>query len=151
MEAKRILRPSDQLRGILVIEDNPADARLIEEAFKKNTQLRVLTVVETASQALAFLKRESPYTTALRPTLILLDWYIPGSGQAVLEQVRADPELRRIPVIVLTGATEPGDLEAMYTLQVNSCIRKSADVEKFFEAMDMLARYWCTVVRLPSH
>jgi CheY-like chemotaxis protein len=137
--------------SILLVEDDPDDVRLTELALADAPVPTRLSVVEDGSQALQFLRRETPYERAPRPDLILLDLNLPRlDGREVLKIVKEDPELRMIPVVVLTTSSDQADVEASYRHFANSFITKPIDFEEFLRAVRTMEDYWLSVVRLPD-
>jgi len=139
--------------NILLIEDDEGDIRLAKEALKEGKILNRLFIVEDGVEALDFLYRRGKYadpSKSPRPGLILLDLNLPKmNGLDVLRSIKSDPELRRIPVIILTTSKEEEDIIKSYDLDANSYITKPVDHEKFIEAVHSLRHYWLTVVTLP--
>ena len=136
---------------ILLVEDNPGDIRLTEEAFKDGRIANTLHVVEDGVAALDFLFQRNSYADAPRPGLVLLDLNLPRkNGDEVLEELHADPEIRRIPVIVLTSSESEKDVVKSYELCANGFLTKPVDPEAFIDAIRSLERYWLSVVRLPD-
>lgn len=140
----------NSLIQVLLIEDNPDDARLTREALK-DAKLRInLHVAHTGEQALAFLGRERDYHDAPRPDLILLDLNLPGlSGQEVLAEIKQSETLRTIPVAVLTSSSCDRDVALSYRLQANCYIVKPLDFDAFTEVIQQIEQFWFTVVKLP--
>jgi chemotaxis family two-component system response regulator Rcp1 len=139
------------LVGVLVVDNNIADARLIQEAFKKSEQLRVLTIVENTRKALAFLRQESLYTETQKPALILLDWHLPAGDTAeFLKAVKMDSLLQVIPVIIFSGLLDKESINEAYHLGASSYIFKPASLEGFFSVLKAVEEYWCRVVILPQ-
>ena len=135
---------------ILLVEDNPADVRLTQEALREGKLRNSLTVAETGETALAMLRRRSPYTDCPRPDLILLDLNLPGrSGREVLAEIKADPDLKRIPVVILTTSKAEGDVVKSYNLHANAYITKPVDLDKFMQVVRSIESFWLTVVVLP--
>jgi len=135
---------------ILLVEDNPADVRLTEEALRESGRPLHLSVAPDGVEALAFLRREGRYAAAPRPDLVLLDLNLPRKGgREVLAEVKADPALRAIPVVVLTTSQAPGDVHAAYDLRANCYLTKAGDVDQFFDAMAQLDRFWLGTAQLP--
>ena len=133
-----------------MIEDNPGDARLAEEGLKEAKVHNNLTTVVDGEQALAFLQRRPPYDQSPRPDLILLDLNLPRlDGREVLSQIKHDPHLRRIPVVVLTTSEADEDIVAAYDLNVNCYVTKPVDFELFVKVIRSIEDFWLTVVRLP--
>lgn len=136
---------------ILLVEDNPADARLTREVFEGGRLSTHLNVVADGEQALAFLRREGAYAEAPRPKLVLLDLNLPRKdGREVLEELKSDPLLSRIPVIVLTTSAAETDILHSYRLQANCFITKPLDLDEYFSVVRAIEDFWLTTVRLPS-
>ena len=135
---------------VLLIEDNPSDARLAQEALK-DAKLKIdLHIVSTGEDGLAFLQREEHYNDVPRPDLILLDLNLPGlSGQEVLALIKQQPALRTIPVAVLTSSSHDQDVLQSYELQASCYIVKPIDFEAFITVVQQIERFWFTVVKLP--
>ena len=137
---------------ILLVEDNPGDVRLTQEAFKEGKVSNNLNVVGDGVEALKFLRREDGYGTAPRPDIVLLDLNLPKmGGREVLEKVKADPELKRIPVVILTTSKAEEDVFKTYSSHANCYITKPVDFERFIEVVKMIEGFWLTVVRLPAN
>ena len=135
---------------ILLVEDNPADARLTKEALKGSTVSNNLVVLGDGEQALAFLRREGEHADARRPDLILLDLNLPRKdGREVLAKVKADPDLRRIPVVVLTTSAGEEDVLRAYNLQAACYITKPVDLDQFTNVVRAIEDFWMTIVKLP--
>ena len=135
---------------ILLVEDNPADVRLTREALKESEVRNNLVVVADGEQALAFLRREGEYADARRPDLILLDLNLPRKdGREVLADVKADPDLRRIPVVVLTTSAGEEDVLSAYDLQAACYITKPVDLDQFINVVRSIEEFWMTTVKLP--
>ena len=140
-----------RLINILLVEDNPADVRLTQEALKEaaNATAR-LHVAGDGAAALRFLHREGEHASAPRPDLMLLDLNLPGvDGRQVLAHVKGDPNLRRIPVVVLTTSPSEDDILHAYDQHVNSYIRKPVDLDHFLEVLKAIDDYWLGAVALP--
>lgn len=136
---------------ILLVEDNPGDVRLTQEAFKEAKLRNALQVCTDGEQALAYLRREGEHAAATRPDLILLDLNLPKvDGREVLEAIKADPALRHIPVVVLTTSSADEDVLRVYELAGNCYITKPVDFESFIAVIRSIEDFWLTVVRLPS-
>jgi len=135
---------------ILLVEDNPADVELTQEAFKEGKLCNKLHVVWDGVQALAFLRKESGYADTPRPDLILLDLDLPKKdGREVLAEVKADPDLKCIPVIILTTSQEEQDVLVSYNDHANCYINKPVDLEQFLQVVTQIEEFWLTVVKLP--
>jgi two-component system, chemotaxis family, response regulator Rcp1 len=136
---------------ILLVEDNPGDARLTVEVFKYNKMPKILTVVEDGDEALAFLRQEGKYVDALRPDLILLDLNLPKKdGRQVLAAIKSDTNLRRIPVVVLTTTRDQEDITRVYDLNANCFLTKPVDFEEFTKLVEAIENFWLTMVELPK-
>lgn len=136
---------------ILLIEDNPADVRLTLEAFKEGKVNNTLHVVGNGEDAIAFLKQEGKYNNAPRPDIILLDLNLPKKdGREVLEEIKSEPLLKRIPVIILTTSKAEEDILRTYNLHANCYINKPVDVDEFITIAKSIENYWLTIVKLPS-
>ena len=136
---------------ILLIEDNPADVRLTLEAFKEGKVNNTLHVVGNGEDAIAFLKQEGKYNNAPRPDIILLDLNLPKKdGREVLEEIKSEPLLKRIPVIILTTSKAEEDILRTYNLHANCYINKPVDVDEFITIAKSIENYWLAIVKLPS-
>lgn len=135
---------------ILLVEDNPGDVRLTTEALKDSKMHNNLSVVEDGVEALAFLRREGKYADAPRPDIILLDLNLPRkSGREVLEEIKQDDELKRIPVVVLTTSQDEHDILATYNLHANCYITKPVDLSRFITIVKNIENFWFSIVKLP--
>jgi len=140
------------LRPILLAEDNPNDVELILTAFKEANFLNEIQVTHDGEQALDFLYRRGPHAgrTGPQPAVILLDLKMPKvDGREVLRQVRADPQLRHIPVVILTSSREESDLIASYRLGVNAFVVKPVDFQEFISAVGKLGFFWALLNEPP--
>jgi CheY-like chemotaxis protein len=137
---------------ILLVEDNPGDTRLTIEALKESKINNTLNTVEDGDQALKYLRQESPYDKARRPDLILLDLDLPNmSGRELLEIVKNDKELRRIPIVILTISESDADVLQSYDMQANAYVRKPIDLDQFVRVVQSIEDFWFTVVKYPGH
>ncbi|GAB7018459.1 response regulator [Halostagnicola sp. A-GB9-2] len=135
---------------ILLVEDNPGDIRLTKEAFKRGRIENDLHVVSDGADALEFLSQEGEYADAPRPDLILLDLNLPRmNGDEVLEELQDDPNLQRIPVIVLTSSQAEEDVITSYDLSANAYLTKPVDPDAFIETVRTFEKFWFSMVRLP--
>jgi two-component system response regulator len=135
---------------ILLVEDNPGDVRLTQEALRDSKLHNRLSVVEDGVEALAFLRREGHYNDSPRPDIILLDLNLPRkSGREVLEEIKQDEVLKRIPVVVLTTSEDERDVMASYNLHANCYITKPVDLSQFITIVRNIKEFWFTIVRLP--
>lgn len=140
----------DTLVEILMVEDNPADVRLTREAFKDAKVLNNMSVVGDGEEALLFLRRQGNYSDAPRPDLILLDLNLPKKdGREVLAEIKSDPLLKRIPVVVLTTSEDEKDVLKAYDLHVNAYITKPVNLDQFMKVVEAVEDFWLTVVKLP--
>ena len=136
---------------ILLVEDNAADVRLTEEALREGKVRNNLHVARDGMEALEFLRRQGKYAKATRPDLILLDLNLPRrDGREVLAEIKDDPELKMIPVVVLTTSSAEADILKSYKLHANCYITKPVDLEQFVSVVKSIDDFWLTVVRLPS-
>lgn len=135
---------------ILLVEDSPSDAQLAIEALQSAKIANRLSHVEDGVEALEFLRREGKYRQAPRPDLILLDLNLPRKdGREVLEELKDDPQLKRIPVVVLTTSRAEQDVLRSYALHANCYITKPVDFEKFLEVVRSIESFWLFIVTLP--
>ena len=138
-------------RIIFLVEDNKADVRLIQEAFKNSSLSHEMLNVRDGIEAMAFLNREGEYHTAPRPDLILLDLNLPKKdGREVLAEIKTDSKLKRIPVIVLTTSQNEDDIFQSYDLHVNCYITKSRNISQLFKIVKRIEDFWLETVTLPS-
>lgn len=136
---------------IFLVEDNKADIRLIQEALKDSSVSHQVVTVRNGMDAIAYLRREGEYTEALRPDLILLDLNLPKKdGREVLAEIKADPNLKRIPVVVLTTSRNEEDIFHSYELHVNCYITKSRNLNELFKIVKGIEDFWLATVTLPS-
>jgi two-component system, chemotaxis family, response regulator Rcp1 len=135
---------------ILLVEDNPGDVRLTREALKDAKVRNNLHVVDDGVKALAFLRRAPGYESAVRPDLILLDLNLPRmSGREVLQEIKSDPRLLQIPVVILTSSAAEQDIAKAYELHANCFITKPVDLDQFISVVRSLEDFWLTIVKLP--
>ena len=135
---------------ILLVEDNPGDVRLTQEALKEGKVLNNMSVAGDGLEAMAFLRREGKYADAPRPDLILLDLNLPKKdGHEVLAEIKQDPNLKRIPVVVLTVSQEDRDILKSYDLRANCYITKPVDLQSFIKVANSIEDFWLTIVKLP--
>ncbi len=140
-------RPSN----ILLVEDNEPDVVLTREGFKEARVPNDLYVVEDGVEAIEFLRRKDKYAAMPRPDLILLDLNLPRKdGRAVLEEIKSDPALTTIPVVVLTTSMDERDVMRAYASHANCYITKPFDFTQFMNVVRMIEDFWLTVVRLPG-
>ncbi|WP_096621049.1 response regulator [Calothrix sp. NIES-3974] len=133
-----------------MVEDNKADIRLILEALKHSSLPHEVVTVRDGMDAMAYLRREGEYENAPRPDLILLDLNLPKKdGREVLAEIKADPNLRRIPVVVLTTSRNEEDIFHSYDLHVNCYITKSRNLSELFQIVKGIEDFWLSTVTLP--
>jgi CheY-like chemotaxis protein len=136
---------------VLLVEDNPGDVRLMQESLREGKVRVRLAVAADGEEALALLRREGPYAAAARPDLILLDLNLPRKdGREVLAEIKADPHLRRIPVVVLTSSQAEKDIAISYDLNANCYVTKPVDLQQFMSVVRSIEEFWLTVVTLPA-
>ena len=135
---------------ILLVEDNPGDVRLTQEALRESKLTNHLSVARDGVEAMAFLHREGEYADAPRPDLILLDLNLPRKdGREVLQEIKEDELLRRIPVAVLTMSDAEEDIVRTYNLHANCYIRKPLDIDQFVRVVKSVEDFWFAIVTLP--
>ena len=139
-----------RLPHILVVEDSVEDRDLILEAFREAGGHAKLTLVEDGEEALALLRREGPHATSPRPDLVVLDLNLPRrSGHEVLAELKADPDLKRIPVVVLTTSSARADVLASYELAANCHLTKPSDLDDFLQLVQRIDEFWLGTATLP--
>jgi len=137
---------------ILLVEDNPGDARLTREALKEGKVLNNLQVTQDGVEALAYLRRQGKYANQIRPDIILLDLNLPKKdGREVLAEIKADPNLRRIPVVILTTSKSEEDIIKSYDLHANCYITKPVDLDQFILVVKSIEDFWFLIVKLPGN
>lgn len=146
---------NDESRGslveILLVEDNPGDVRLTKEAMREAKMRNKLSVASDGVEAMAFLRREGEFADAPRPDVVLLDLNLPKKdGRAVLAEIKADPDLRRIPVVILTSSKAEEDVLNSYDLHANCYVTKPGDLEQFIEVVKSVGDFWVQIVKLPK-
>jgi two-component system, chemotaxis family, response regulator Rcp1 len=136
---------------ILLVEDNPGDADLARDALEHSKIKNDLHVVGDGEAAMAFLRRQGAFADAPRPGLILLDLNLPKKdGREVLAEIKADPDLKRIPVVVLTTSMAEQDVLETYNLHANCYIKKPIDFGEFMKVVKSIENFWLTIVVLPN-
>jgi two-component system, chemotaxis family, response regulator Rcp1 len=136
--------------NILLVEDNPGDADLAREALENSKFNNNLQVVDDGEKAMAYLHREGAYRDAPRPDLILLDLNLPKKdGRQVLAEIKVDPELMRIPVVILTTSRAEEDVLRTYNLHANCYITKPIDLNQFLHVVRSIEDFWMSIVVLP--
>ncbi len=135
---------------ILLVEDSPSDTELTVEALQKGKVLNNLSIVEDGVLAMEFLRGKGRYANAPRPDLILLDLNLPRrDGREVLAEIKADPSLKCIPVVVLTTSQAEQDVMRAYSLHANCYITKPVDFRQFLEVIEAIESFWLSIVKLP--
>jgi two-component system, chemotaxis family, response regulator Rcp1 len=143
--------PNTEPIQILLVEDNPGDARLAVEALKESKVCNVLHRVEDGVQAMRYLRKQDEYASMPLPDLILLDLNLPRrDGREVLEEIKGDPQLKVVPVVVLTTSAAERDLLKTYHLHANAYIVKPIDFHQFIEIVHAIEGFWFSVVKLPQ-
>ena len=136
---------------VLLVEDDPGDVLMTQEAFKDYKIANRLSVVTNGEDALAYMRKHGRFSDAATPDLVLLDLNLPRrDGREVLRDIKGDSELRRIPVVVLTTSDAEEDVLASYDLHANAYVRKPVDFEQFVAAVRAIDDFFITVVRLPT-
>ena len=147
------MEPYDIVRAvdILLVDDNPGDVRLTLEAFKDAHVHNRIHVARDGVEAMAFLRREAPFVAAPRPDIVLLDLNMPRKdGRQVLSEIKQDPELQQIPVIILTTSEASDDVRGTYALHANCFITKPVEFGQFIDVMATLESFWLSIVKLPD-
>lgn len=143
-----LVKPID----VLLAEDSPADVRLIQEALKENKMHIRLNVVNDGVEAMAYLHKEGQYRDATHPDLILLDLNMPKKdGREVLNEVKSDANLKRIPVVILTVSKAEEDILKTYNLHANCYITKPLDLNQFTHVVNSIKEFWLSIVKLPPN
>lgn len=147
MSQQRLFKSID----ILLVEDNPGDADLAREALEGSKMNNRLHVVNDGEKAMAFLRREGQYLDTPRPELILLDLNLPRKdGREVLAEIKSDPHLKSIPVVILTTSRAEEDVMKSYNLHANCYITKPIDLNQFLHVVKSIEEFWLSIVVLPS-
>jgi chemotaxis family two-component system response regulator Rcp1 len=143
--------PAQRQLTVLLVEDNVGDVRLVREAFREGRMRHRLDVVGDGEEALAYLRRVEAYAEAPQPDLILLDLNVPRkNGHEVLREVKEDPTLRRIPVVVFSSSDAERDVARCYDLHANCCIQKPGGLEEFIAILQAIDTFWLRTVRMPG-
>lgn len=144
--------PEQRAIRILMAEDSPSDAELARQAFKNGKLLNELTIVKDGVEAIAYLRKEGEYKDVQRPDVILLDLNMPKKdGREVLEEIKKDPSLRTIPVVILTTSEDEHDILRSYELQASSFITKPVEFEKFLDVAKGIRQFYFNIVTLPPN
>ena len=145
-----LIRRLGRVAEILLVEDNPGDARLTVEAFADGKVRNNLNVVPDGIEAMRYLRKEGPYADRPRPDIILLDLNLPKKdGREVLAEIKSDSDLKSIPVVILTTSKAEEDILRTYELHANCYITKPVDLDNFIEVVRSIEDFWLTLVRLP--
>ena len=148
MEGSLIVQPIE----ILLVEDNPADARLAEESFKDSKIVNHMHHAWDGEEAMDFLYRRGSFKDAPRPDIVLLDLNLPRKdGREVLAEMKQHPDLRRIPVVILTTSDAEQDIVKSYDLHANCYVTKPVDLDKFGRIVSVIEDFWLSIVKLPKH
>jgi len=136
---------------VLLIEDNPADVRLMQEALKDSKVLNNLHVANDGETAMSFLHRKGEHAAVPEPHLILLDLNLPGKdGREVLNEIKNDPDLKHIPVVVVTTSAAEADILKSYCLHANCYVTKPVNLDQFIKVVNAIEDFWFTIVKLPK-
>ncbi|WP_028046949.1 response regulator [Cellulomonas sp. URHE0023] len=143
--------PDSKVIDVLLVEDDPGDVLMTQEAFSDNKLRNRLSVVADGVEALQFLRKEGPHKDAPTPDLVLLDLNLPRmDGREVLEAVKSDERLRKIPVVVLTTSEAEEDVVRSYSLHANAYVTKPVDFDRFIDVVRQIDEFFVEVVRLPN-
>lgn len=147
MDINPLGRPAD----FLLVEDNPGDVRLTQEALKSHKVQNNLHVAIDGEEAMAFLHRQGKYANAPRPDIILLDLNLPKKdGREVLAEIKSDPNLKTIPVVIITSSEAEQDVIKSYNLNANCYVTKPVNLDQFIKVVQSVNDFWLTIVKLPS-
>lgn len=136
---------------ILLVEDSPDDAEMTMDALRDGRLRNRITHVEDGIEAIAYLRRQGKYSSAIRPDLILLDLHMPRmNGQEVLAEIKEDHDLRRIPVVMMTSSKDEHEILEAYNHHVNCYVTKPVDIDQFIGAVKSIEQFWFSIVRLPA-
>ena len=136
---------------VLFVEDNPGDWRLYEKVFSAASPNARLSVVSDGDAALAYVRRDPPFETRLRPDLMVIDLNLPRrDGRELLSKLKSDAELHTIPVIVITSSDAETDIIKSYELHANCFLTKPLNLDEFLRTLEATAKFWLTVARLPG-
>lgn len=148
MGVSKLVRPIE----ILLVEDNPGDVNLTREAMENNKVHVAIHVVSDGVEAMAFLRSTGKYADAPRPDIVLLDLNLPKKdGREVLAEIKADPDLKRIPVVILTISKDEEDILKTYNLHANCYITKPIQLNQFIKVVKSIEDFWLTIVKLPPN
>lgn len=146
---------NDRMHGvpieILLVENNPDDIDLTTEALRDGKVRNHVSVIEDGEEAMVFLRRQGRHAEAPRPDLILLDLGLPRkSGREVLAEIKGDPDLKRIPVVIMTTSSDEKDILQAYNGHANCYVTKPVDLDQFIGVVKSIESFWLTVVKLPA-
>lgn len=145
------MNTNPKLIDILVVEDNPGDARLITEVLKSNEIHNSLNIVKDGVEAMDFLNQNGKFAAMPRPDLIFLDLNLPKKdGREVLTEIKSDDRLKQIPVVVMTMSQAEEDIVKSYSLHANCYITKPIDLDQFVKVVESIENFWFSLVKLPS-
>lgn len=148
MNINSLGRPAD----FLLVEDNPGDVRLTQEALKSHKVQNNLHVVTDGEEAMAFLRMQGKYANAPRPDIILLDLNLPRKdGREVLAEIKSDTNLKAIPVVIITSSEAEQDVVKSYNLNANCYITKPVNLDQFIKVVQSINDFWFTIVKLPNN
>ncbi|MDJ1176055.1 response regulator [Roseofilum capinflatum] len=140
----------DRTYRILMVEDNSAHVRLIQEGFKNMTEPYQIEAVGNGVDAIAYLRSEPPFTERVLPELVLLDLNLPRkNGREVLAEIKADPKLKHIPVLILSTSQRPEDIQETYKLHANCYLHKPTNLKQLFNLVQQIETFWFRTVCLP--
>jgi CheY-like chemotaxis protein len=146
------MRATPKVIDVLLVEDDPGDVLMTREAFDDNKVANRLAVVSDGVSAMEYLRKEGQYADAPTPDLVLLDLNLPRmDGREVLQALKEDADLRRIPVVVLTTSEAEEDVVRSYTLHANAYVTKPVDFDRFIDVVRQIDEFFVSVVRLPGH
>lgn len=148
MNAYSLGRPAN----FLLVEDNPGDVRLTQEALKEHKVKNNLYVVADGEEAMAFLRKQGGYRDAPRPDIILLDLNLPKKdGREVLAEIKSDPGLKAIPVVIISSSEAERDIIKSYDLNANCYVTKPVNFDQFIKVVQSINEFWLTIVKLPGN
>ena len=143
--------PMERPANFLLVEDNPGDVRLTQEALRNYKVRNNLHVVTDGEEAMAFLRREGKYPDAPRPDIIMLDLNLPKKdGREVLAEIKSDPGLKTIPVVIITSSEAEQDVIKSYNLNANCYVTKPVNLDQFIKVVQSINDFWLTIVKLPG-
>jgi two-component system, chemotaxis family, response regulator Rcp1 len=143
-------KSANKVADILIVEDNPGDARLIREVLNSNKIFTSLHIVKDGVEAMEFLRNEGKFKSAPKPDLIILDLNLPRKdGREVLSEIKSDPDLKHIPTVIMTISQAEEDILKSYNLHANCYITKPIDLNQFIKVVKSIEDFWFTIVKLP--